>query len=132
MAISSLWNYPVAGVRKAGTSIDPGMRHAIQLYSMKDRALQERIVQSAEAAGCMAIFLTAGSPVLGVRYNEWRNNFQTPEGLELPILELTTAKIRALTHDSGFMAFNEDAHNWAREIPWLQKMQIWINGDVSG
>jgi len=131
MAISSFSNYPVADVRKAGTTIDPGMSHAIQLYSMKDRALQERVVRSAEAAGCTAIFLTADSPVLGVRYNEWRNDFRTPEGLEFPILDLTTAKIRAQTHDSGFMAFNEDAHNWAREIPWLRsitKMQIWIKG----
>ena len=131
MAISSFSNYPVVGIRKAGTAIDPGMSHAIQLYSMKDRALQERVVRSAEAAGCTAIFLTADSPVLGVRYNEWRNDFRTPEGLEFPILELTTAKIRAQTHDSGFTAFNEDAHNWAREIPWLRsitKMQIWIKG----
>jgi (S)-2-hydroxy-acid oxidase len=131
MAISSFSNYPLVVVRKAGTAIDPGMSHVIQLYSMKDRALQERIVRSAEAAGCTAIFLTADSPVLGVRYNEWRNDFRTPEGLEFPILELTTAKIRGQTHDSGFMAFNEDAHNWAREIPWLRsitKMQIWIKG----
>jgi (S)-2-hydroxy-acid oxidase len=69
--------------------------------------------------------------VLGVRYNEWRNDFRTPEGLEFPVLELTTAKIRALTHDSGFMAFSEHAHNWAHEIPWLRsitKMQISIKG----
>lgn len=131
MAISSFSNYPIADVRNAGLSIDSGICHAIQLYTMKDRALQERIVRSAEAAGCTAIFLTADSPVLGVRYNEWRNDFRTPEGLEFPIIELTTAKIRTQTHDSGFMAFNEDAHNWAREIPWLRsitKMQIWIKG----
>jgi (S)-2-hydroxy-acid oxidase len=131
MAISSFSNYPLAEVRRAGTAIDPGMAHAIQLYTMKDRALQERIVRSAEAAGCTAIFLTADSPVMGVRYNEWRNDFRTPEGLAFPNLELTTAKIRAQTHDSGFMAFNDDSHNWARDIPWLRsitKMQIWIKG----
>ncbi len=131
MAISSFSNYPITDVRNVGKSIDPDICHAIQLYTMKDRALQERIVRSAEEAGCAAMFLTADSPVLGVRYNEWRNDFRTPEGLEFPIIELTTAKIRAQTHDSGFMAFNEDAHNWAREIPWLRsitKMQIWIKG----
>jgi (S)-2-hydroxy-acid oxidase len=131
MAISSFSNYPLADVRAAGTAIDPGTAHAIQLYTMKDRALQERIVGKAEAAGCTAIFLTADSPVLGVRYNEWRNDFRTPTGLEFPNLELTTAKIRAQTHDSGFMAFNDDSHNWARDIPWLRSittMQIWIKG----
>lgn len=131
MAISSFSNYALADVRRAGTAIDPAMCHTIQLYTMKNRALQKRIVRSAEAAGCTAIFLTADSPVLGVRYNEWRNDFRTPAGLEFPILELTTAMLRAQTHDSGFMSFNDDAHNWARDIPWLRsitKMQIWIKG----
>lgn len=44
---------------------------------------------------------------------------------------MSTAKIRAQTHDSGFTAFNDDAHNWARDIPWLRSittMQIWIKG----
>lgn len=70
MAISSFSNYPIADVRRAGTEVDADMGHAIQLYTMKDRALQERIVREAEAQGCKAVFLTADSPVLGVRYNE--------------------------------------------------------------
>ncbi|KAK4695188.1 (S)-2-hydroxy-acid oxidase, partial [Lecanoromycetidae sp. Uapishka_2] len=130
MTISSYSNNPIETVRSAGTAIGP-MCHAIQLYTMKDRSLQERIIRSAEAAGCTAIFLTADSPVLGVRYNEWRNDFRTPEGLAFPIIEKTTEEIRSQTHDSGFVAFNDDSHNWDRDIPWLRsitKMQIWIKG----
>jgi (S)-2-hydroxy-acid oxidase len=130
MAISSFSNYPIAEVRAAGLSVGP-ITHAMQLYSMRDRALQERIVRSAEAEGCKAIFLTADSPVLGVRYNEWRNDFRTPEGLGFPVLELTSEIIRTRTHDSGFMAFNSDSHSWTKEIPWLRsitKMQIYIKG----
>ncbi len=130
MAISSYSNYPIEAVRSAGTSIGP-ISHAMQLYTMKDRTLQERIVRTAEAAGCSAIFLTADSPVLGVRYNEWRNDFRTPEGLGFPILEKTTEDIRKQTHDGVFVAFNDDSHNWDRDIPWLRsitKMQIWIKG----
>lgn len=130
MAISSFANYPIAEVRKAGQAVGP-ITHAIQLYSLKDRALQERIVRSAEAEGCKAIFLTADSPVLGVRYNEWRNDFRTPEGLGFPIVELTSETIRTRTHDSGFMALNSDSHAWAKEIPWLRsitKMHIYIKG----
>lgn len=103
----------------------------MQLYTMKDRVLQEKIIETAEAAGCSAIFLTADSPVLGVRYNEWRNDFRTPEGLGFPILEKTTEDIRRSTHDGVFVAFNDDGHNWDRDIPWLRsitKMQIWIKG----
>ena len=130
MAISSFSNYTIQSVRSAGLSNGP-ITHAIQLYSMKDRALQERIVRSAESHGCTAIFLTADSPVLGVRYNEWRNDFRTPPGLGFPIIELSTEQIRTQTHDSGFMAFNSDSHSWAKEIPWLRsitKMQIYIKG----
>ena len=130
MAISSFSNYSIEAVRSAGLSIGP-INHAIQLYTMKDRPLQESIIKQAEAAGCTAIFLTADSPVLGVRYNEWRNDFRTPAGLEFPVIGLTSEKVRSQSHDSGFVAFNDDAHNWAREIPWLRsvtKMQIWIKG----
>lgn len=98
---------------------------------MRDRDLQLKIIQEAELQGCKAIFLTADSPVLGVRYNEWRNDFRTPMGLSFPNIGLTSEKIQQQTHDDGFMTFNEDAHSWAREIPWLRsktKMQIWIKG----
>ncbi|MCJ1240447.1 hypothetical protein MMC14_008450 [Varicellaria rhodocarpa] len=130
MAISSFSNYSIEDVRKAGLEVGP-LTHAIQMYSMQDRELQKRVIQRAEAAGCTAIFLTADSPVLGVRYNEWRNDFRTPEGLEFPILERTTEAIRAQTHDGGFTSFNSDRHSWEREIPWLRSitsMQIWIKG----
>jgi len=128
MGISSFANYSAPAIANAsGGKID----HAIQLYTMKDRALELRIIRSAEQAGCKAIFLTADSPVLGVRYNEWRNDFRIPEGLGLPILERGSDIIRSTTHDSGFTSFNDDAHNWTCDVPWLRsvtKMQIWIKG----
>ena len=130
MAISSYSNYSIETVRSAGISAGP-ISHAIQLYTMKNRGLQERIITTAEAAGCSAIFLTADSPVLGFRYNEWRNDFRTPEGLEFPILEMTSEDIRRQTHDGVFLGFNDDSHSWNREIPWLRsvtKMEIWIKG----
>ena len=130
MAISSFSNYSVEDVRAAAADVGV-VDHAMQLYTMRDREMQEGIIRTAEKAGCKAIFLTADSPVLGVRYNEWRNDFRTPEGLEFPIVGMTTQSIRSRTHDSGFVAFNDDSHSWARDIPWLKqrtKMQIWIKG----
>lgn len=130
MGISSFANYPMEEIIKAGREVGP-MTHVLQLYTMKDRALQERIIRRAEAAGCVAIFLTADSPVLGVRWNEWRNDFRTPVGLSFPNIERTSEMIMATTHDDGFMTFNSDTHSWAEEIPWLRsktKMQIWIKG----
>lgn len=130
MAVSSFSNHSVADVTAAGRGVGP-IAHAMQLYTMKDRAMEERIIRRAEAAGCVALFLTADSPVLGVRYNEWRNDFRTPVGLAFPILEKTSEMIRSQTHDTGFTSFNSDDHSWAREIPWLRsitKMEIWIKG----
>ena len=71
MAISSFANYSATDIRNAGLAVGP-IKHSMQLYTMKDRDLELRIIRNAEIAGCSAIFLTADSPVLGVRYNEWR------------------------------------------------------------
>ena len=68
MGVSSFANYSVEEITQAGLEAGP-MNHAMQSYTMKDRALQERIIKRAEAVGCVAILLTADSPVLGVRYN---------------------------------------------------------------
>ena len=130
MAISSFSNYSIEAVRAAAAEVGGG-DHAIQLYMMRDREKQEGIIRTAEKAGCKAIFLTADSPVLGVRYNEWKNDFRTPQGLEFPVIGMTSQHIRSQTHDSGFVAFNDDSHHWTRDIPWLKqrtKMQIWIKG----
>lgn len=134
MGVSSFSNYSVEEVRAAGLEVGP-LQHAMQLYTMQDRSAQLRIIRRAEEAGCAAILLTADSPVLGVRYNEARNDFRVPEGLALPMLERTSDAIRAQTHDEGFTSFNSDAHSWAQEIPWLRsvtKLQIWIKGVLTG
>lgn len=130
MGVSSFANYSVEEIVKASNDINP-IVHVMQLYTMKDREKQERIIRRAEEFGCVAIFLTADSPVLGVRYNEWRNDFRTPVGLDFPMIEKTTEQIQAQTHDDGFVTFNSDAHSWAQDIAWLRsrtKMQIWIKG----
>jgi (S)-2-hydroxy-acid oxidase len=130
MGISSYANYNVKQVREAGLSVGQ-INHAMQLYTMRDRELELRIIREAEKQGCKAIFLTADSPVLGVRFNEWRGDFRTPEGFDFPIIDLTSEKIRTTTHDSTFLAFNDDSHSWHRDIPWLRsvtKMEIWIKG----
>ncbi|CZT02100.1 probable glycolate oxidase [Rhynchosporium graminicola] len=130
MGVSSFANHTVEEITAAGKAVGP-MTFVMQLYTMKDRALEERIIKRAEAAGCVAIFLTADSPVLGVRYNEWRNDFRAPAGLGFPMIERSTEQLQSQTHDSGFLEMNSDTHSWAEEIPWLRaktKMQIWIKG----
>ncbi|KAJ5690369.1 oxidoreductase [Penicillium macrosclerotiorum] len=130
MGVSSYANHSVEEIIIAGREIG-SIHHVMQLYSMNDRDKEARIVRRAEAAGCKAIFLTADSPVLGVRYNEWRNGFQPPPGLGYPMIEKTSEQIQKESHDDGFSSFNSDSHSWAQEIPWLRsitKTEIWIKG----
>lgn len=130
-AISSFASYPIDEIVSAGGNDDSAPSYAIQLYPMSNRGLQERIVKRAEQSGCRAIFLTGDSPVLGVRYNEWRNDFRTPSGISFPILERDTETIRSTTHDTGFAGLNDDGAHWAAEIPWLRartKMKIFVKG----
>lgn len=126
MGVSTFANYSVEDIRAAGLDVGP-IDHAMQLYTMQDREHQERIIRRAEAAGCKAIFLTADSPVGGIRYNETRNKFQPPEGLSYPMLE----KPGGTSPRELFIGFNDSTHCWSREIPWLRsvtKMEIWIKG----
>jgi isopentenyl diphosphate isomerase/L-lactate dehydrogenase-like FMN-dependent dehydrogenase len=127
MGVSSYSNYSVEEVIQAGREVRD-MAHVMQLYTMKDRAMEERIIKRAEAAGCKAIFLAADSPVLGVRYNEWRNDFRTPDGLGFPMLERTSEQIMAQTHDSGFMAFNSDSHSWLMTSLGSEAERRWRSG----
>lgn len=130
MGISSFANYSTADIRSAGLSVGP-IDHAMQMYTLKDKDLELRMIREAESQGCKAIFVTADSPVLGVRYNEWRSDFRTPQGLGFPNIGWTSEHVRSRTHDSGFMSFNADDHSWDREVPWLRsvtKMEIWIKG----
>lgn len=130
MGVSSYANYPVEQIIDASKEAGH-INHAMQLYIMNDKAKQERIVRRAEAAGCKAIFLTADSPVLGVRCNEWRNGFKPPPGLGYPMYERSSEWIQSQSHDDGFTASNSDSHSWAVDIPWLRRvsnMEIWIKG----
>lgn len=131
MGVSSYANHSVEQITTAGKEIGP-IHHVMQLYTMTDREKEARIVRRAEDAGCRAIFLTADSPVLGVRYNEWRNEgFKPPVGLAYPMIGKTSEQIQSQSHDDGFSSFNSDSHSWANEIPWLRSitnMEVWIKG----
>ena len=122
MGISTFANNSIKDIRSAGLSVDNSMVHVMQMYTMRDRELQLQIIREAETRGCKAIFLTADSPVLGVRYNEWRNDFRTPGHLEFPILQWKKEDIANRTHDDGFVSFNEIGHSWVR--PYL----VWHAG----
>jgi (S)-2-hydroxy-acid oxidase len=65
-AISSFASFSIKDIREAGLGNGP-FKTAMQMYTLKTRDLELKIIQEAERQGCSAIFLTADSPVLGVR-----------------------------------------------------------------
>ncbi|KAF2773480.1 glycolate oxidase [Teratosphaeria nubilosa] len=93
MAVSSFANYPIKQIRDAGLAVGP-IKHAMQMYTMKDRNLKLELVKEAERNGCTAMLLTADSPVLGVRYKEWWNDFRTPAGLGYPIIGMESERLQ--------------------------------------
>lgn len=133
MGISSFANRLASDIVSAGRTVGT-IDHAMQCYTFLDRARELKILRQAEAAGCKALFLTADSPVLGVRYNETRNDFRLPPGLEFPNLGIPAEKFREKAHGDSFNSLNDASQSWEREISWLRsvtRMEIWIKGVVT-
>merc|ERR1712086_558436 len=57
----------------------PGQICFIQLYVNSDREVTKKYVQTAEAKGCKALFITVDAPQLGRREKDMRNKFQDQE-----------------------------------------------------
>jgi isopentenyl diphosphate isomerase/L-lactate dehydrogenase-like FMN-dependent dehydrogenase len=53
----------------------------LQTYLFKDRAIAPVLISRAEAAGCEAIVVTVGCPVMGYRDRNLRNRFVLPPGV---------------------------------------------------
>jgi L-lactate dehydrogenase (cytochrome) len=57
-----------------------------QVYMMKDRDFQKRLVQRAKAAECSALVITMDLQVLGQRHKDIKNGLSTPPKFTLPNL----------------------------------------------
>lgn len=130
MGVSSFANNSVEDIISAGRNVGGQINYGMQLYTMQDREAEKEIIARAEGAGCKAIFLTADSPILGLRYHEKRSNFKIFDGISFPMVENGWEDKKTQSHDERFISFNSDSHSWD-EIAWLRsvtKMEIWIKG----
>ncbi|GME58001.1 (S)-2-hydroxy-acid oxidase [Neofusicoccum parvum] len=103
--------------------------YIIQVSLLKDKAVAQRIIKRAEAAGYKAIFLTVDLPVLGNRLNEARNNFSYPPELEFPNLKPgpQDEAVPAVENGSDY----DRTIEWATVVPRLRqqsRMEIWLKG----
>lgn len=89
----------------------PGVDLWFQLYSMSDPAVQEDLLQRADAVGCKTLLLTTDAVLLGNR--EWdRRNFARPRQLSL------RNKLDVLRHP-----------RWIRQTLWPHGMPSMANLD---
>jgi len=108
----------------------PGQICFIQLYVNSDREVTKKYVQTAEAKGCKALFITVDAPQLGRREKDMRNKFQDQE---------TSVQSDSKTDKSQGTArmissFIDPSLNW-KDLAWFKsitKMKIILKGVQTG
>src|SRR5262245_27670595 len=110
-----------------------------QLYVFKDRGIPRNLVQRPEAAGFLALQVTADVPVLGRRESDMRNVFTVPPELTMKNLEsIGESVVLPGDGESGparytRCQFDPDL-SW-RDIEWfcsLSRMPVLIKGVLRG
>ncbi|ODO01523.1 hypothetical protein I350_06343 [Cryptococcus amylolentus CBS 6273] len=125
MCLSSWANSGVQEVVDQGAQYSNA--YGMQLSVVKDPEINLYVMRNAEAAGCKVLWITVDLPILGRRLNEYRNKFQVPDGLDMPIFPpganwRDTAADPRMAYDRGL--------TWER-VKWFKentKMEIWLKG----
>ncbi|PYI32161.1 FMN-dependent dehydrogenase [Aspergillus indologenus CBS 114.80] len=122
MAVSSYASTALEDIVAQGIGENP---YAIQVGITKERGYTVQMIKRAEAAGYKAIFLTVDYPILGIRYNELRNELALPAGITYPNLSDKPL-------GDGFPDLEYDSNiSWPDAISWLRSittMEIWVKG----
>lgn len=87
-----------------------------QVYCFRDRAVTERLVKDAEAAGVEALVLTVDTPHLGRRLRDLRNGFRLPPGIRPANLD----EPGAVSPAEHARAANDPALDWT-VVDWLRR-----------
>lgn len=118
MVLSSLSTRTVEDV--AAASAAPKW---FQLYINRDRAFTTDLIARVEAAGYSAIVVTADTPRWGIRYQDKRNGFHLPDGMNAVNLVRSHTAADALSHSGAGLAESFDwmldaSLSW-RDFAWL-------------
>lgn len=85
----------------------------LQTYLFKDRSVAPRLVARAEAAGCAAVVVTAGCPVMGYRDRNLRNRFVLPAD----VMPAHFKRLASTDHNNPLSSFAgaeiDDGATWA-------------------
>ncbi|KAI8665007.1 FMN hydroxy acid dehydrogenase domain-containing protein [Fusarium sp. Ph1] len=120
MVLSTYTSKSPEDVIAQGTG-NPYMMH---ICFFKDRSKTLEIIKRAEAAGFKAVIVSVDVAALGLRLNEYRNNFKLPPGVtNVLIADPTGAQKKRPEWDPSI--------TWEDSIKWLRqhtKMEIWLKG----
>ncbi|EEU35106.1 uncharacterized protein NECHADRAFT_94898 [Fusarium vanettenii 77-13-4] len=120
MVLSTYTSKSPEDVIAQGTG-NPYMMH---ICFFKDRSKTLEIIKRAEAAGFKAVIVSVDVAALGLRLNEYRNNFKLPPGVtNVLIADPTGAQKKRPEWDPSI--------TWGDSIKWLRqhtKMEIWLKG----
>jgi isopentenyl diphosphate isomerase/L-lactate dehydrogenase-like FMN-dependent dehydrogenase len=89
----------------------PGGHHWFQLYSFRDKAITQALMDEAIESGFEAIVITVDAPRGGRRERDLRTGFKLPEGLGVPSVQAALGSERAVTIEETF-ALMEPALTW--------------------
>jgi 4-hydroxymandelate oxidase len=110
-----------------------------QLYVFKDRGVTKELVQRAEAAGYLAMQVTADLPVMGRREPDIRNCFALPDGLSIKNLEAAghgcLASDGVASGPALYTRYLFDPDLTWRDIEWLRsitKLPLLVKGILRG
>ena len=111
----------------------PGGRRWFQLYSFRDEAVTQALMDEAVEAGFEAIVVTVDAARGGRRERDLRTGFKLPEGLGVPSVQAALGSSRAVTIEETF-ALMEPALSWRslEELASRSKVPVLIKGVLTG
>ncbi|KIX93919.1 uncharacterized protein Z520_10256 [Fonsecaea multimorphosa CBS 102226] len=134
MGLSSWSTASIEDVASQGS----GNPYIMHLTIMKNRERTIQTIRRIEKAGFKGVFITADTPVLGRRLNEYRNRFVLPAGVDFPNMRFVETSLEKEGVNKGAKGFLSVIHierelgeAWDTVIPWLKsqtKLQIWVKG----
>ncbi|RSL90063.1 hypothetical protein CEP51_000948 [Fusarium floridanum] len=104
-----------------------GNPYMMHICFFKDRRKTLEIVKRAEAAGYKAVVVSCDVAALGLRLNEYRNNFKIPPSVAKVLLSDESGGLP----DHGEHLEWDSSLTWEGCIEWLRnhtKMEIWLKG----
>lgn len=89
----------------------PESRRIFQLYSFKDSAVTQALLDEAIDTGCEAVALTVDAPRAGRRERDFRTGFEIPAGVNAPSIQAAVGSPKPIS-PQGVFSLVDEALDW--------------------